>query len=153
MRISDWSSDVCSSDLHRHIIAFDEDLRRRAVAPIDDAPVRALRPILVALLRGDGARVAAVGVERREPEEDVLESLDRRDAVFGAQEPRVRCPAARTERKRVSAREVNRPRRDAQHIYGARDTKNVMYRKRRYIKQNNVELQCSIKKKKHTHKP
>src|SRR3546814_3942460 len=39
---------------HRHIIAFDEDLRRRAVAPIDDAPVRALRPILVALLRGDG---------------------------------------------------------------------------------------------------
>src|SRR3546814_9866391 len=101
MRISDWSSDMCSSDLedvapqrfvglhdphrtgavgnialrdrigaedvidlagldvdqvdaitllavaharhprtHRHIIAFDEDLRRRAVAPIADAPAR-----------------------------------------------------------------------------------------------------------------
>src|SRR3546814_14662900 len=69
---------------HRHIIAFDEDLRRRAVAPIDDAPVRALRLILVALLRGDGARGAAVGVERRVPAEDALDSLARRDAVFGA---------------------------------------------------------------------
>src|SRR3546814_16098896 len=45
MRISDWSSDVCSSDLHLHRIALDIGgaLERAADAGDDDRVFRALR--------------------------------------------------------------------------------------------------------------
>src|SRR3546814_1020526 len=41
MRISDWSSDVCSSDLHARLEALLHELQRRAFDVYEDAALRA----------------------------------------------------------------------------------------------------------------
>src|SRR3546814_16738783 len=65
MRISDWSSDVCSSDLAERLLARDADA--------------AIRSVEQALVRFDHARGERRGVDR----EAVVHAGDLAHAVFG----------------------------------------------------------------------
>src|SRR3546814_15142153 len=86
MRISDWSSDVCSSDLHRQRIGIApalflaiDDTRREG-----DGPRRQLEQIAVEISR-DRRKLVAAAVARGE--EDIVENLGRQIAeakIIGA---------------------------------------------------------------------
>src|SRR3546814_12325366 len=85
MRISDWSSDVCSSDLHRH--AFDAHKLRPVCRPVVEA-----RDVdgLLALEEGVDRDVAVIAVvERDHPRRLTLrEQLDGEAAEGESDHPR-----------------------------------------------------------------
>src|SRR3546814_13444902 len=98
MRISDWSSDVCSSDLRRRPSAApftgprrrEQAADRRGVATVRQArlsiwPARGLRLILIPQQRGEGAhrfRLVAVPHRARDREK-IRPRLDQRPGVRG----------------------------------------------------------------------
>src|SRR3546814_6228697 len=90
MRISDWSSDVCSSDLVREGHADTRRAERRPDhVPIDEAPRRLPRLLPRARRRGDGTGgqrrkdQSPQGVDRSEEHTSELQSLMRTSyAVF-----------------------------------------------------------------------
>src|SRR3546814_3593474 len=62
MRISDWSSDVCSSDLARIVDSLVRDLRRRGIALRDEARVVGVDPAAGAVTLADGTREQAEAI-------------------------------------------------------------------------------------------
>src|SRR3546814_10303415 len=70
MRISDWSSDVCSSDLHASIVSLLElapkrlKIDRKLVAPLDvSISQRRLVASIIEIGRSQGIEIVAEGVE------------------------------------------------------------------------------------------
>src|SRR3546814_9644179 len=55
MRISDWSSDVCSSDLDERQVVFERDIDKLAPSPIEQ---RAQKPTIFGTDRGEAADAA-----------------------------------------------------------------------------------------------
>src|SRR3546814_14534630 len=68
MRISDWSSDVCSSDLHRKLRRGEADLARLGDRPDEPAAVHALREQAQALavIPEQLDQIAALAAEREQ---------------------------------------------------------------------------------------
>src|SRR3546814_5491283 len=72
MRISDWSSDVCSSDLHPRQVTSDHRLAGAALLHINGnglhalpTPIRIVVPMVIAAIVGIGSRVATRLLIRR----------------------------------------------------------------------------------------
>src|SRR3546814_5287040 len=112
MRISDWSSDVCSSDLPQGGIAAVEFLDL-ILGEIADAHLAR---------RGHGA-VLGLQLRREQPRErrlPVAVAAEQRDAVVGV-DPQVEAREHRRTRRITDAREVERDQRRLQFVAGARE--------------------------------
>src|SRR3546814_5111830 len=84
MRISDWSSDVCSSDLLRRAASAQVDEARRALGQID----RKIAKLVSAITDGGPAKALTAAIQKLEAEQDALQALldsaeDRKSGVSG----------------------------------------------------------------------
>src|SRR3546814_6031613 len=71
MRISDWSSDVCSSDLLRRAASAQVDEARRALGQID----RKIAKLVSAITDGGPAKALTAAIQKLEAEQDALQAL------------------------------------------------------------------------------
>src|SRR3546814_6651127 len=106
MRISDWSSDVCSSDLWKRQCAFEPALDRRKI--IDHRPVGCFAPEARQLLKAPEAdRFKLAGEQQTEPAMERFLGVDAFEVVGRIEEV---LPSGLALPARQSAKTVQAPR-------------------------------------------